>query len=295
MRRTGLAIAVVVVALAGAFGHRAALAPDAARTFRVATYNIHKGADRQGHYDLDRTIDAIRHLDADLVGLQEVMRNHADFDCDDQPALIADGLRRRTGRPWTHVHVNAWILDDRRCLARGRGSEVATEDLAFVSATPIVASRSIRLSEGRVGLSVRVAARPDVPVVVTHLSANRDNQQSRIREVAVLLPWAAQQGPGLLIGDFNAQPDAEELRPLRAHYHDAWAEASARGRINGVASGSTRPFGRVSRIDYVLYAPDVGLALDSAAVVDVGAVLSSGEASDHRPVVATFQPKHVNR
>jgi len=289
MRPAGVALAVVLMALAGPFGYHAASTPDPVRTFRVATFNIHKGANRQGHYDLERTIDAIWRLEADLVGVQEAMRNHPDFNCDDQPALIAEGLSRRTGRRWTHAQARAWIIDDRRCLARGRGSDLATEDLAFIAAGPILSSRSVRLSEGRVGLAVRVAAMPDVPVIVTHLAANRRNQRDRIRELAVLLPWSAQHGPGLLIGDLNAQPDAEELGPVMARYRDAWAVAASRGRAGGVASGSTRPFGRVSRIDYVLYEPTVHLAVDSVDVVDVSALSASGDVSDHHPVVATFR------
>jgi endonuclease/exonuclease/phosphatase family metal-dependent hydrolase len=278
-----------MVALAGAFSNHASSAPETAQTFRVATFNIHKGADRKGSYDLERTIDAIRRLDVDLIGVQEAMRNHPDFNCDDQPALIAEGLSRRTGRRWTHVSARAWITDDRRCAMRGRGSDVATEDLALIAASPILTSSSVRLSEGRVGLAVRVAAMPETPVIVTHLAANRQNQPDRIRELAVLLPWAAQQGRGLLIGDLNAQPDADELRPVMTRYRDAWLEAAARGRAGGVASGSTRPGGRVSRIDYVLFDPALDLALDSAEVVDVSALSASGEVSDHHPVVATFR------
>jgi endonuclease/exonuclease/phosphatase family metal-dependent hydrolase len=289
IRPVGVALFVLTMALAGAFRYYASSAPQTVQSFRVATFNIHKGANRQGQYDLERTIDAIWRLDVDLVGVQEAMRNHPDFNCDDQPALIAEGLSRRTGRRWTHAHARAWILDDRRCLTSGRGTDAATEDLALISAGPLLDSRSVRLSEGRVGLAVRVAAMPNVPVIVTHLAANRQNQRDRIRELAVLLPWAAQNGPGLLIGDLNAQPDAEELGPVMQGYRDAWAEAAARGRAGGVASGSTRSFGRVSRIDYILYDPKVNLALDSADVVDVSALSASGEVSDHHPVVATFR------
>jgi endonuclease/exonuclease/phosphatase family metal-dependent hydrolase len=299
MRRLCIALLVVVsVVLAGASGRRVPAAPDAARMFRVATFNIHKGANRQGRYDLDRTIETIRHLDADLVGVQEVMRNHAQFNCDDQPALIAEGLRRRTGRPWAHIYVKAWITENRQCLERGRGSDVATEGIAFFAAGHIAASSSVRLSEGRVGLAVRAAAMPQVPVIVTHLAANRENQPDRIREIAALLPWAARHGPAILIGDLNATPEANELGPVMARYRDAWAEAAARGRAFGVASGSTRPGRRVSRIDYVLYEPKVGLALESAEIVDVSTLPGLGEVSDHHPVVATFRrnpPAHPSR
>jgi len=289
MRRLCVALIVVVlVVLAGASGRRATSAADAVRTFRVATFNIHKGAARQGRYDLERTIEAIRHLDADLVGVQEVMRNHPDFNCDDQPALIAEGLRRRTGRPWTHVHVKAWITENKYCLEHGRGSDVATEGVAFFAAGRIVTSSSVRLAEGRVGLAVRVEAMPHVPVIVTHLEANRQNQAERVRELAVLLPWAARLGPGILIGDLNAPPEADELGPVMARYRDAWAEAAAGGRAGGVASGSTRPGRRVSRIDYVLYEPNINLALESTEIVDTSALPGLGEVSDHHPVVATF-------
>ena len=280
---------LVTVVLAWPADHRAASAPVVERTFRVATFNIHKGADRRGRYDLERTIEVIHRLNVDLIGVQEAMRNHPAFDCDNQPARIAEGLRKRTGRPWTHVQAKAWITADRQCVASGRGSDVATEDLAFISASPIAASSVVRLSEGRVGLAVRVAAMPHVPVIVTHLAANRENRPHRIQELSVLLPWAARHGPGLLIGDLNAQPDAEELRPVMARYRDAWAEAAAARRVAGVLSGSTRPGRRVSRIDYVLYDPRLDLMLDSVEIVDVSAGSGWGEVSDHHPVVATFR------
>ncbi|WP_420865642.1 endonuclease/exonuclease/phosphatase family protein, partial [Streptomyces prasinopilosus] len=39
---------------------------------RVATYNIHAGAGEDGVFDLDRTARALRDLNADVIGLQEV-------------------------------------------------------------------------------------------------------------------------------------------------------------------------------------------------------------------------------
>jgi endonuclease/exonuclease/phosphatase family metal-dependent hydrolase len=295
MRRVSVAVVVMMVLAAGTAGQRASSAPNVVRSFRVATFNIHKGANRQGQYDLERTIDAISRFDADVVGIQEAMRNHPDFNCDDQPALIADGLSRRTGRRWTHVHAKAWILDNKECLARGRGSEPATEDLALIASSPILVSRSVRLSEGRVGLTVRLTVMPQVPVTVTHLAANRINQGDRVRELAALLPWAASQGPGVLMGDFNAEPDAEELRPVMARYRDAWAEAAAAGRAGGVPSGATRFGRRSSRIDYILYEPLIDLRLDSVQVIDVSAQSASGEVSDHHPVIATFRRPATER
>jgi endonuclease/exonuclease/phosphatase family metal-dependent hydrolase len=290
MRRLSVLLLIVVpVALMGASGQRPTAEFRAAPTFRVATFNIHKGADRPGLYDLDQTIDLIQHLDADLVGVQEVLRNHAGFSCDDQPALIAEGLRRRTGLPWTYVYAQSWVTEDRRCLTRGSGDAVETEGVAFFTPGRILDSSWVRLSEGRVGLAVRVASMPDVPVIVTHLAASRQNQAGRSRELGKLLPWAARQGPGLLMGDLNARPDAGELVPVLAQYRDAWADAAERGDAYGVLSGSTRPGRRVSRIDYVFYAPNVDLTLESVEIVDPSTLPELDGVSDHFPVVATFR------
>jgi hypothetical protein len=54
-----------------------------------------------------------------------------------------------------------------------------TEGLAFFTRERIVDSSVVRLNEGRVGLAVRLARMPEVPVVVTHLAANR-----RIKQIA---------------------------------------------------------------------------------------------------------------
>jgi endonuclease/exonuclease/phosphatase family metal-dependent hydrolase len=288
MYRPGLALSIaVLIVVAATSGRWAASAPDVKPTFRVATWNIHKGADRRGTYHLQKTIDAIASFDADVVGLQEVMRNQLESNCDDQAALIADGLRRRTRRPWTHVFVKGWVSDKRYCQERGRGDDVEVEGVAFLAAGPIVATEWTRLPESRVGVEVRVGSLPDVPVVVTHLAPNRDQQALRAQQFASLLPWAWRRGGGILIGDLNAEPDAGELAPVFAGYRDAWAEASAHGKTRGFATGQTRPH-RVSRIDYVLYAPDVALTLETVEAVDTSA-LGLGEVSDHNPVVATFR------
>jgi endonuclease/exonuclease/phosphatase family metal-dependent hydrolase len=288
MRRLRFALPVVVlVILAVSSGRWAATAPEVRPTFRVATWNIHKGADRRGNYHLDLTIDAIASFDADVVALQEVMRNQLETNCDDQAPLIAEGLRRRTGRPWTHVFVKAWVSDKRYCQERGRGDDVEVEGIAFLTAEPLADTRWTRLPESRIAVEVRATSLPDVPIIATHLAPNREHRALRARQSATLLPWASQRGGGILVGDLNAEPDASELQPVFARYRDAWAEAFAGGKTRGFATGQTRPH-RVSRIDYVLYAPEVPLTLESVEAVDTSA-LGLGEVSDHNAVVATFR------
>ena len=285
----------VVLLIAGAVysvSERSIASASNDRAFRVVTFNIYKGADNENRYDLHRTIEAIAHFDADLVGVQEALRNHPQFNCDDQPALIAEGLRRLTGKRWSHAYARSWITDNRDCIARRRGDDVATEGLAFFAPERIIATDHINLPESRVGLMARVASMPDVPVVVTHLAASRRNQLQRAIQLEALLPWAARQGPGILMGDFNARPDATEFEPVTSRYRDSWLEASQRGLNKGVASGSTRP-SYESRIDYVLYMANAPLVLESVEVINTASSPGAVEVSDHRPVLATFRRRAV--
>jgi endonuclease/exonuclease/phosphatase family metal-dependent hydrolase len=61
---------------------------------RLVSYNIHKGvggSDRR--YKLSRITDVLRHVQADLVCLQEVDWNVKRSHFDDQPAILADRLQ----------------------------------------------------------------------------------------------------------------------------------------------------------------------------------------------------------
>jgi endonuclease/exonuclease/phosphatase family metal-dependent hydrolase len=287
MPRLFIALLLAISAAVYSVSDRATAVASHRGTFRVVSFNIFKGANVDKRYDLPRTIEAIARMDADLVGVQETVRYHPQFNCDNQPALIADGLRRLTGRRWSYTYSRAWITDNRECLTRGRGDDVATEGLAFFTPDRIVATEQINLPESRLGVMIRVAAMPDLPVIVTHLTAYRRNQPHRVKQIEALLPWAARHGPGILMGDFNAWPGTIELTPIQAQYRDAWLDARERGLNRGIASGSTRQ-DMETRIDFVFYAPDSPLTLESAEVIDTS---SAGfvEVSDHRPVVATFR------
>lgn len=258
--------------------------------YRVVTFNIHKGADGKNRYDLQRTIEAIARFDADIVGAQEVMRNDPQLNCDDQPALIAEGLRRVTGQRWTYVYARSWMTANRDCLARGRGDDVAMETVAIFTPERLVATEQIRLPESRVGLMARIGSMPDVPVIVTHLAAGRRNQPHRVSQLDMLVPWAEQYGAGVLMGDLNARPNATELIPVLARYRDSWFEANQRGFNQGVLTGSTRPGNDAqARVDYVFYAPDAPLTLQSVDVIDTSMQPLLGDVSDHHPVAATFR------
>jgi endonuclease/exonuclease/phosphatase family metal-dependent hydrolase len=284
-------VAVALVAMLCLQAPPAGEARAVGRDFRVATFNIYKGADVRNQYDLSGTIEAIASLDADVVGLQEVLRNHPHFKCDDQPRMIAEGLRHVTGRAWHVVFQGGWFGPNRECMDRGRGDNVETEGLAFVTPHRILESRHVRLPEHRIGLMIRLESMPAVPLILTHLASTPRNQPHRTAQLAALLTWAQKHGPNILLGDLNAAPTASELAPVFATYRDAWREAQRLGAISGILSGETE-IGAHHRIDYVLLHRALPLSVKSAAIPKTGTA-PLVEASDHRPLVATFQVKET--
>jgi endonuclease/exonuclease/phosphatase family metal-dependent hydrolase len=127
-------------------------------------------------------------------------------------------------------------------------------------------------------------------IITTHLQSGLlpENSSDRMRQLATLLPWTAQQGtPRILVCDCNANPASPEYAQLHAMYHDAWTDALAAGTAKGRMDGITH---KSSRIDYVFFDPGRTLDLVSMENVETPALIGL-EASDHRPQLAVFRVK----
>ncbi|GAA2314915.1 endonuclease/exonuclease/phosphatase family protein [Streptomyces kunmingensis] len=264
-------------------GIAAAAPPAAAATrhhgsvpLRIASYNVHAGSGMDNVFDLDRQAAALRALDADVIGLQEV---DVHWGARSQSLDVARELAERLKMRVSFAPI--YSLDPAE--AGGQRREFG---VAVLSRHPIRAAANheiTRLSTqdpnpvpapapgfGEVTLKVRGVP---VQVFVTHLDY-RPDPAVRVAQVADTrrimaserraLPGARQ----VLLGDFNAAPSAPELGPL-------WTEL----RDSGPAEGGTYPASTpVQRIDYV--AVGEGIRVRSASVPD------EPTASDHRPVVA---------
>ncbi|MEV5655669.1 endonuclease/exonuclease/phosphatase family protein [Streptomyces sp. NPDC052291] len=274
---------VEVLVAAGLLG--AALAPPATAAghgpgpsvpLRVATYNIHAGAGMDNVFDLDRQAAALRALDADVIGLQEVDVRWGDrSEWRDLAAELGRRLR---------MHVSfapIYSLDPveeggpRRefgvaVLSRYRIVSAENHDLTRLSTqdpNPVPAPAP---GFGEVVLEVRGLP---VHVYATHLDYRAD-PSVRVAQVADTRRIMAQDQRAerrpvrqILLGDFNAPPTAPELAPL-------WKELTA---IE--PGGPTYPAqDPVQRIDYVAVSKNT-VRVRSAAVAET-------LASDHRPVVA---------
>ena len=154
---------------------------------------------------LPRIRDGLRDLSADFVGMQEVLvMEEPAFD---QNALIGEGL---------YPHV-AWGKCSKNPHPVGN---------SILSRFPIKERASFDLPDGgteehRV-LVHALLETPfgDVPVFVTHLNWKLNEGHVRVAQVkelaAILAVKAPKNGfPPILMGDFNAEPDSDEIRYLR--------------------------------------------------------------------------------
>jgi endonuclease/exonuclease/phosphatase family metal-dependent hydrolase len=247
---------------------------------RVVTFNIQHGLNNDGAYDLLWAIRTIAALNPDIVGVQELTRNHPAYKCEDQPAKIAQGLSQATGRTWTHIYKQEWTTTITDC----KGDTPETEGNGFFAPSPISEAGSVEMWNGRNGLKTMMNG---VAIISTHLQSGKlpENSSDRMRQLAALLPWTAQQGtPRILVCDCNANPESPEYAQLRAMYRDAWADAVAAGRAKGRMDGITH---KSSRIDYIFFDPGTRLELVSMENVETPALIGL-EASDHRPQLAVF-------
>jgi endonuclease/exonuclease/phosphatase family metal-dependent hydrolase len=250
------------------------------------TFNIQHGLNNDGQYDLRWAIQTIAAIDPDIVGVQELTRNHPSYHCEDQPARIAQGLSAATGRSWSYIYKQEWST----AVADCKGDTPETEGNGFFAPSAIAEAGSVSMWNGRNGLKTVLRGARDLPVITTHLQSGltAGNASDRLRQLGTLLPWSQAQGSvRVLICDCNANPETPEYAQIRAMYHDAWADAVAAGTAKGRMDGITH---KSSRIDYVFYEPGNTLDLVSTETVDTPALIGT-EASDHRPVVAVFRVK----
>lgn len=221
------------------------------RTFRAATLNIWN---RLGPWE--QRLVAIREglaaLAPDVIGLQEVLR----FEGFDQAALVGEGLG---------YHV-AW----------GKASENHGYPMgnAVLSRWPIRRSEVVPLPNGGSDESRSVVfAELDsphgvLPFFCTHLNWKLDHGHVRTLQVKAVVEAVTHFAknsvlPPVLVGDFNAEPDSDEMRFMRGltglggpcvYFADAFHVAG--DGSPGTTFSKRNPFAEIvrepeRRIDYI--------------------------------------------
>lgn len=222
-------------------------------------------------------------LQPDIVGLQEVLE------------LDTGGVRQSQAQELSELCLGAGLVHRAFACAQEMMPGLAFGN-ALLSKHPILAQEAIALpgaesGETRSVLFVRVQMPfGEVPVFVTHLNWKLHHGAVRIRQVkrlAELIEERAPVGktfPPILMGDFNAEPDSDEIRFLRGlacldgqsvFFADAWTYAGNTtpgftfDRRNPYAARAHEP---PRRIDYIFVrGPDsqwAGEPLETKVVLD---------------------------
>ena len=242
---------------------------------RLVTFNTHHGVGEDARHDLPRLAKVLAAADADVICLQEVDRYFGDRSEDvDQALLLSRALDMQLA--WGPA-IHEPRPGNRPPRQYGN---------ALLSRLPILVSDVHRLPGGGEPRSaLRTMLELDgstLWVTATHLTTR--SAQERSAQVAALAALhTGEMAAGVLVGDFNARPDAPELDPLRERFTDAWDLAADREDLAGWRfwqrdEGLTHPaHSPHRRIDQAWVSP--GVAVASAQVLDAAG------ASDHLPLV----------
>ena len=261
---------------------------------------------------LERRLDlATRQLAAlapDVVGMQEVRPLDGK-----SGQTTADVLAERLGLDRVYAVAVSWADD-----LLGPGIAAGEEGLAILSRFPVLEQRVTQLpqprpTEARILLSARIGAPTGaIWFHTTHLHYRLDDGVAREEQVVAIdqvvraLGRDAADLPQILCGDFNAPPDADEIRFLRGlttlagrrtHFQDAWLRVRPAdpGFTWSSENPQTRPLRSLDldrRIDYVFVTTrrkdGRGTVREARLVLDE----RDGEgvcASDHYGVLAEVQ------
>lgn len=188
---------------------------------RLATFNIRNVTDR---YDEREPLlgAAFAAIDADIIGLQEVM-----FRPPRQDDFLSSQLAERHYRSFTSRHEK--YPDFGNAILCGAGDVLAHEEL--------------RLSHGRSAHRVLVALPGQFTLwfANTHLHHKPEEPQVRVEQAEALVRWLGEAPEADLVvvaGDFNTPPHEPAYRVMRdAGYRSAFFEA------NGAEPAVTWPSG----------------------------------------------------
>ena len=250
-----------------AIGIAVATSPASAEpVLRVGVYNIHYGEGEDGTYSPSRIANVIRPSVPDIVGLNEVYHNNPFYGGHHTDAQIAGHL----GPEWTSIHGRNFTVFG----FVHYGNSILTR-------LPVLSSENTLLSQTD-GFEQRGVLRVTVEwnggplhVFCTHLGLNSPERLRHVDEILALAE-ELEDGPVLIIGDFNEQPAGSVVRNFKlAGYADNY-------RRHGVEPGHT--FGNPDpfwRIDFLMTDPrfkSLSIYVPDDPLTEI--------ASDHRPVFA---------
>lgn len=225
--------------------------------------------------NLDAIVEIIRNENPHIVALQEVDRFRKRSGMTDQAAYLAE----RLGMQFAYAPS---VYDVETEMGRGMyGNALLSKfpiDRYYVhrlrGRTHLLPDEPEWVIEPRTVLEARliVNGRP-LYAYALHLSTTADQQVVQVEDLRRLLRQVS--GPQIVMGDFNAKPDAPHMEKLLAEFHSPLEQVTPRATYpNGLEAEVA--------IDYILLSGEIG-------VKEAYVVQEMTGASDHNPVVARLR------
>ncbi len=284
-------------------------ADSAARTFRVATYNLENYLEEPSGTRPAKSPEAktkvresLRALQADVLALQEMGGTNALLEL--RASLKAEGADYPY---WEHV--------------AGHDTNI---HLAILSKFPITArrphtrdsfllfGRRFPVSRGFIEVDIQAAPNFSFTLMAAHLKSRlavpeadeaelREQESLLLREKVDLRLKASPDANLIVLGDFNDTKDSKSIRTLLGRGRTALRDTRPAERDGNDPPQSNRRFASrnvtwtyyyakedaYTRIDYILISPALAKKWNKSET-HVLALPDWGMASDHRPIVAAF-------
>lgn len=228
--------------------------------------------------DLDGIAEVVRAQAPDIIGFQEVDRFWARSGYTDQPEVLAAAIGM-------NHHCYAPNLDhapDNHAVVPHQYGTVIVSRFPILECSNTLLPRTGNAEQrGFTRALINVRGVP-LQFYNTHLHTTQTDRLQQTARIAEILDGAP-DGPQVVMGDFNARPNAAEMTPIFARLQDAWLLAGqpSPANPNGYTSPARLTGNPTSRIDYILLSSGV-----TAAATRVPIDSQTRLATDHYPVVA---------
>ncbi len=229
---------------------------------KVMTFNIQHGLDYKNNIiDLKLFSDFIAKSGADICGLNEVRGDGADDGYTDQTGIIGSniGFYRYFGEAVKIDQVNPY------------GNAILSR-YPFKSAETVLIPNDDMYHETRCVIkSIFEIDGKDICILICHMGLNDHERQTAVEMIRRILDET--DIPVILMGDFNAEPNEEILRPLFNRLNDTDKKSESSDHFTFASYEPKK------KIDYILYR---GLKCVKSTVL-------KEIVSDHFPIIAEFE------
>ena len=215
----------------------------------------------EGKINFDVIADAIKMVNPDVVGFQEMRNVGPNEEYTDQTRILSE----KTDLPNYY-------------FGKAIDFELGPYGNSIISRYPIVSAETISIPDPdpKMGTKyyetravLKVKLEQGITVLVTHFGLNDDEQINAVKTVVANL----EKEKCILMGDFNLRPDSPILLPIRERMKDTASVFS--DELLSFPSDNPR-----EKIDYIFVSPDIEIiSADIPAIV----------ASDHRPHTAELK------